>query len=128
MDSWSFSLALDASWFFDFFLPCGLSFDSFVLLILLASKQETNKHVSSFNLLKKDGTVLSGYSDTLWNLNLSRYQISVAGIIKWFWVTIEGYLCYLLTKFEGLVLTSLGSGAIETCWKCVTATADYCMR
>ena len=109
MDSWSFSLALDASWFFDFFLPCGLSFDSFVLLILLASKQETNKHVSSFNLLKKDGTVLSGYSDTLWNLNLSR---TVTGITKWFWVTIGRYVSYLLPKFEDSVLSSLGSGAI----------------
>ena len=29
-------------------------------------------------------TVLSGYSDTLWNLNFSR---TVAGITKWFWVT-----------------------------------------
>ena len=54
-------------------------------------------------------TVLGGYSDTLWNLNFSR---TVAGITKWFWVTIEGYLSYLLPKFEDLVPTSLGSGAI----------------
>ena len=54
-------------------------------------------------------TVLSGYSDTLWNLNFSR---TVAGITKWFGVTIEGYLSYLLPKFEDLVSTSLGSGAI----------------
>ena len=53
--------------------------------------------------------VLSGYSDTLWNLNFSR---TVAGITKWFWVTIEEYLRYLLPKFEDLVPTSLGSGAI----------------
>ena len=31
-------------------------------------------------------TVLSGYSDTLWNLNFSR---TMAGITKWFWVIIE---------------------------------------
>ena len=54
-------------------------------------------------------TVESGYIDTLWNLNLSR---TVTGITKWFWVTIEGYLSYLLPKFEDLVPASLGSGAI----------------
>ena len=54
-------------------------------------------------------TVLSGYSDTLGNLNFSR---TVAGMTKWFWVTIEGYLSYLLPKFEDLVPTSLGSGEI----------------
>ena len=43
------------------------------------------------------------------DLNFSR---TVAGITKWFWATIEGYLSYLLTKFEDLVPTSLGSGAI----------------
>ena len=36
----------------------------------------------------------------------------MAGITKWFWVTIEEYLSYLLPKFEDLVPTSLGSGAI----------------
>ena len=45
-------------------------------------------------------TVESGYSDTLWNRNFSR---TVAGITKGFWVTIEGYLSYLLPKFEDLV-------------------------
>ena len=50
----------------------------------------------------------------------------MAGITKWFWVTIEGYLRYLLPKFEDLVPTSLGSGAILTRRKCVTVTADYC--
>ena len=54
-------------------------------------------------------SVMSGYSVTLWNLNFSR---NVAGITKWFWGTIEGYLSYLLPKFEELVPTSLGSGAI----------------
>jgi len=68
-------------------------------------------------------TVESGYSDTLRNLNFSR---TVAGITKWFWVTIEGYLSYLLPTFEYLVPTSLGSGAIYTRRKCVTVTADYC--
>ena len=63
----------------------------------------------------------SGY--TLWNLNFSR---TVAGITKWFWVTIEGYLSYLLPKFKDLVPTNLGSGAIWTRRKCVTVTADYC--
>ena len=43
-------------------------------------------------------TVLNGYSDTLYNLNFSR--------------TIEGYLSYLLPKFEDLVPTSLGDIAI----------------
>ena len=33
-------------------------------------------------------------------------------ITKLFWVTIEEYVSYLLSKFEDLVLTSLGSGAI----------------
>ena len=33
--------------------------------------------------------LLSGYSDALWNLNFSR---TVAGITKWFWVTIEDIL------------------------------------
>ena len=42
----------------------------------------------------------SGYSDILINLNFSR---TVAGITKWFWVPIEGYLSYLLPKFEDLV-------------------------
>ena len=42
------------------------------------------------------------------NLNFSR---TVAGIWKWFWVTIKGYLSYLLPKFEDLVPTSLGSEA-----------------
>ena len=50
----------------------------------------------------------------------------MAGITKWFWVTIEGYLSYLLPKFEDLVSTSLGSGAIQTRRKCVTVTADNC--
>ena len=54
-------------------------------------------------------TVLSGYSDNLRNPNFSR---TVAGITKCFWATIEGYLSYLLPKFEDLVPTSLGSGAI----------------
>ena len=43
------------------------------------------------------------------DLNFSR---TVVGITKWFWVTIEGYLSYLLPKFEDLVPTSLGSGPI----------------
>ena len=52
----------------------------------------------------------------------------MAGITKWFWVTIEGYLSYLLPKFEDMVPTSLGSGAIQTRQKCVTVTTDYCPR
>ena len=42
-------------------------------------------------------------------MNVSR---TVAGITKWFWLTIEGYLSYLLPKFEDIVPTCLGSGAI----------------
>ena len=52
-------------------------------------------------------TVESGY--TLWNLNFSW---TVAGITKWYWITIERYLSYLVQKFEDLVPTSLSSGAI----------------
>ena len=40
------------------------------------------------------------------NLNFSR---TVVGITKWFWVTIKGYLSYLLPKFEDLVPTSSGA-------------------
>ena len=36
------------------------------------------------------------------NINFLR---TVAGIIKWFWVTIKGYESYLLPKFEDLVLS-----------------------
>ena len=43
------------------------------------------------------------------DLNFSR---TVAGITKWFWVTIKGYLSYLLPKFEDLIPTSLGDIAI----------------
>ena len=43
----------------------------------------------------KLSTVESGYSDTLWNLNFSRTAAA-----------------YLLLKFEDLVPTRLGSGAI----------------
>ena len=31
------------------------------------------------------------------NMNFSR---TVTGITEWFWVTIEGYLSYTLTKFD----------------------------
>ena len=51
----------------------------------------------------------------------------MAGITILFWVMIEGYLSYLLPKFEDLVSTSLGSGAIQTRRKSVTVTADYCI-
>ena len=43
------------------------------------------------------------------DLNFSR---TVAVITKWFWVTIEGYLSYLLPKFKDLIPTSLGDIAI----------------
>ena len=43
------------------------------------------------------------------DLNFSR---TAAGITKWFWVTTEGYLSYLLPKFEDLIPTSLGDIAI----------------
>ena len=43
------------------------------------------------------------------DLNFSR---TVAGITKWFWVTIEENLSYLLPKFEDLIPTSLGDIAI----------------
>ena len=43
------------------------------------------------------------------DLNFSR---TVAGITKWFWLTTEGYLSYLLPKFKDLIPTSLGDRAI----------------
>ena len=45
------------------------------------------------------------------NFNFSR---SVTGIKKWFWVTIEGYLSYILAKFEDFIPTGLGSGALTS--------------
>ena len=49
-------------------------------------------------------------SDPCWgNLNCSR---TMEGITIGFWVTIEGYLSYLLLKFEDLIPTSLGDIAI----------------
>ena len=58
------------------------------------------------------------------NLNFSR---TVTGITKWFCFTIEGYLSYLLPKFENLVSTILGSGAI---WKVsqIIMITQYMMR
>ena len=50
------------------------------------------------------------YPDLIWG-NFNRFM-SVAGIVKWFEVTIKGMLSYLLPKFEDLIPTSLGSGAI----------------
>ena len=43
------------------------------------------------------------------DLNFSK---TAAGITKWFWVTTEGYLSYLLPKFKDLIPTSLGDIAI----------------
>ena len=43
------------------------------------------------------------------NLNFSR---TATGISKWLWVIIEGYLSYILPKFEHFVPTGLGSGAL----------------
>ena len=45
------------------------------------------------------------------NLNFSR---TATGISKWFWVTIEGYLIYILPKFEDFIPTGLGSGALKS--------------
>ena len=55
-------------------------------------RERTKKHRLNE---RTDGitAVESGYCDTLWNLNFSR---TVAGITKWFWVTIEGYLSYVI--------------------------------
>ena len=53
---------------------------------------------------------------------------TVAGITKWFWVSIKEYLSYLLPNCEDLVpTTSWDSGAIETRRKSVTVAADYCI-
>ena len=43
------------------------------------------------------------------DLNFSK---TAAVITKWFWVTTEGYLSYLLPKSEDLIPTSLGYIAI----------------
>ena len=40
------------------------------------------------------------------NLNFSK---RVAGISKWFWVSIKGYLGYILSKFDNLIPVSLFS-------------------
>ena len=39
------------------------------------------------------------------NMNFSR---TTTGMTKWFWVTMEGYLSYILPKFEDLVPTKKG--------------------
>ena len=44
------------------------------------------------------------------NMNFSR---TVTGITEWFWVTIEGYLSYILPKFEDFIPTGLGYGALS---------------
>ena len=44
------------------------------------------------------------------NMNFSR---TVTGITKWFWVIIEGYLSYILPKFEDFIATGLGYGALN---------------
>ena len=50
-------------------------------------------------------------------------------ITKLFWVTIEKYLSYLLPKFEDLVPTSLGSGAIWiTVLSTLTLNLKLCQR
>ena len=38
----------------------------------------------------------------------------MAGVKKWFWVTIEGYLSYILPKFGDFISTGLGSGAFKS--------------
>ena len=45
------------------------------------------------------------------NMNFSR---TTTGMTKWFWVTMEGYLSYILPKFEVLVPTKKGL-SIFTC-------------
>ena len=53
----------------------------------LTTNHSRNLHIISYLSNEMRATVLkSGYSDTLWHLNFSR---TVAGITKWFWVTIE---------------------------------------
>ena len=50
------------------------------------------------------------------DLNFSKTE---AGITKWFWVTIEGYLSYLLPKFEDLIPSSLGDNSnLKSSKKC----------
>ena len=59
------------------------------------------------------------------DLNFSR---TVAGITKWLLVTTEGYLSYLLPKFEDLIPTILADITIKNRRKSVTLTADYCIH
>ena len=51
----------------------------------------------------------------------------MAGITKWFWVTIEGYINYLLPKFVDFVNSSLVLEQYKPVEKCVIVTADYCI-
>ena len=44
------------------------------------------------------------------NLNFSR---TGTGITKLYWVTIEGYLCYILPKFEDFIPTGLDYEALN---------------
>ena len=37
-------------------------------------------------------------------------NMNFSSMTKWFWVTIKGYLSYIMPKFEDLVPTSIGSG------------------
>ena len=74
------------------------------------------KFLSSTRKLQELTQVMKKWAQPAWhhswgNFNFSR---SMTGIKKWFWVTIEGYLRYILPKFEDFIPTGLGSGALKS--------------
>ena len=68
----------------------------------------------------------------LGNMNFSRIG---TGITKWFWVTIKGYLSYILHKFEDIAPTSFGSGVFiilfymthTVCSKLASSSFCFCL-
>ena len=72
------------------------------------------KFLSSTRKLQELTQLMKKWAQPAWhhswgNLN---FLWTVRGMTKWFWVTIEGYLSYILPKFEHFGPTGLGSGAL----------------
>ena len=73
------------------------------------------KFLSSTRKLQELTQLMKKWAQPAWhhswgNLN---FLWTVRGMTKWFWVTIEGYLSYILPKFEEFIPTGLGSGALN---------------
>ena len=66
-------------------------------------EMHTLQNEMKFNIVQWQGIMI-----VMWSVSCRQCH----NITKLFWVTIEGYLSYLQPKFEDLVPTSLGSGAI----------------